>query len=59
MRIAEYKNGTLVYRDATSVESEQTEREQSEMPVPESTVEEQLADLMELVEALTEVVANG
>lgn len=49
----------LVYRDATAEEVEQMAREAAEMPVPEPSVEEQLADLTELVEVLTEVIANG
>lgn len=42
MRIAEYKNGNLTYRDATPEEIAELERQQAEMPKPEPTPEERL-----------------
>lgn len=45
MRIAEYKNGNLTYRDATPEEIAELERQQAEMPEPEPSPEERLAEL--------------
>lgn len=46
----------LVYRDATAEEEEQARLEAENMPVQEPTVEEQLADLAEYMDILTEMV---
>lgn len=45
----------VVYRDATTEEIAEAEREAAEMPPPEPTLEEQLADLADLVGVLAEV----
>lgn len=45
MRIAEYKNGKLEYRDATPEEIAEIERQQSEIPEPEPTPDERLASV--------------
>ena len=45
MRIAEYKDGNIIYRDATPDEIAETERQQAELPKPEPTPEERLDTL--------------
>lgn len=45
----------MVYRDATPEEIAEAERMAAEMPSPEPTMEEQLADLTDLVGILAEV----
>lgn len=45
MRIAEYKYGNIIYRDATPDEIAEFERKQAEMPKPEPTPEERLNTL--------------
>ena len=42
VRIAEYKNGLTTYRDATSEEIAEFERQQAEMPEQEPSSEERL-----------------
>ena len=42
MRIAEYRNGKMVYRDSTVEEDAEFERMKAEMPEPETTPEERL-----------------
>lgn len=42
MRIAEYKYGNIIYRDATPDEIAETERQQAELPEPEPTPEKRL-----------------
>ena len=42
MRIAEYKYGNIIYRDATTEEIAEFERHQAEIPEPEPTQEERL-----------------
>lgn len=42
MRIAEYKDGKMIYRDATPEEVSEFERQQAEMPEPEPSPEERL-----------------
>ena len=54
MRI--YDNG--IYRDATPKEIAEFERQTAEMPEPEPTLEEQLADLTDLVGILSEVILH-
>uniref|UniRef100_UPI003FEEB974 hypothetical protein n=1 Tax=Gemmiger formicilis TaxID=745368 RepID=UPI003FEEB974 len=54
MRIAEYKNGNLTYRDATSEEIAEMEAQQAEMPEPEPTQEERLAELEAQNQMLTQ-----
>lgn len=58
MRIAEY-NKKIAYRDATPEEIAEMERQQAELPEPEPTVEEQLADLSDYVDCLTYLVLGG
>lgn len=45
MRIAEYINGNVIYRDATADEIAEFDRQQAEMPEPEQTTEERLTTL--------------
>lgn len=45
MRIAELKKTGIVYRDATTEEIAEMERQQKEMPVLEPPPEERLAEL--------------
>lgn len=45
MRIAECRNGEVVYRDATPEELAEFESQQADMPEPESPPEERLAEL--------------
>lgn len=54
MRIAEYKNGKLEYRDATPEEIAELERLQADIPDPEPTPEERL----ESVEQRTDVLES-
>ena len=49
----------MVYRDATAEEIAEAEQMQAEMPKPEPTAEEQLADLAEYVNVLTEMLLGG
>lgn len=42
MRIAEYKDGKMIYRDFTTEEEAEFERQQAEMQEPEPTTEERL-----------------
>ena len=42
MRIAECRNGNVIYRDATPVEIAEFDRQQAEMPEPEPTQEERM-----------------
>lgn len=42
MRIAEYKDSKMCYRDATQDEIAEFERQQAEMPEPEPTPDERL-----------------
>lgn len=45
MRIAEYLNGKMVYRDATPEEEAALRAAAAEAPVPEPTIEERLEAL--------------
>ena len=45
MRVAEYKDGKMIYRDATPEEVAEFERQQAELPKPEPTTEERLDSL--------------
>lgn len=45
MRIAECRNGEVVYRDATPEEIAEMERQQAEIPEPEPTPEERISAL--------------
>lgn len=62
MRVAEYINGKMAYRDATPEEIAERERMEREMEEAEAnrepTVEEQLSDLFDLVSVLTEVICD-
>ena len=42
MRIAEYKDGKMIYRDSTPEEEAEFERQQAELPESEPTQEERL-----------------
>ena len=42
MRIAEYKDGKMIYRDATPEEEAEFDRQKAEMPEPEPSTEERL-----------------
>lgn len=59
MRIAEFIEGKIIYRDANPDEIAEFERQMTEMPDIEPTVEEQLADLSDYVDCLTEMVFGG
>ena len=52
MRIAEYKNGLAIYRDATPEEIVEFERIQAEMPEPEPTPDERISELESAMEVL-------
>ena len=52
MRIAEYKETGIVYRDATPEEISEFERQREEMPEPEPTPEERLDKLEPRTDAL-------
>lgn len=54
VRIAEYKNGLTTYRDATPEEIAEMERQRAEMPEPEPTPEERLAELEAQNQILTQ-----
>lgn len=54
MRIAEYKDGNIIYRDATPDEIAETERQQAELPKPEPTPEERMAELEAQNQMLTQ-----
>lgn len=45
MRIAEYLNGKMVYRDATPEEEAALRADAAEAPAPEPTMEERMAAL--------------
>ena len=42
MKIAEYKDGKMIYRDFTTEEEAEFERQRAELPGPEPTPEERL-----------------
>ena len=54
MRIAEYKQASVVYRDATPEEIAEMERQRAEMPAPEPSQEERLAELEAQNQMLTQ-----
>lgn len=45
MRIAEYRNGNVIYRDATQDEIAEFDRQQAELPEQEPSAEERLNTL--------------
>lgn len=55
MRIAEYRETGMVYRDATPEEIAEFERQKAEMPEPEPTPEERL-DALEVIAAVDEAI---
>lgn len=59
MRIAEYRNGNIIYRDATQDEIAEFEKLQAEMLEPEPTPGERLAILEDAFAELCEVIFNG
>ncbi|MGM9618946.1 MAG: hypothetical protein ACI3W8_03830 [Oscillospiraceae bacterium] len=59
MRIAEYSNGKMIYRDASADEIAEAEAEQAGMPVPEPTPEERLATIEDAFAELCEVIFHG
>ena len=54
MRIAEYKDRKMCYRDATPEEIAEFERQKSEMPEPEPSQEERMAELEAQNQMLTQ-----
>lgn len=54
MRIAEYKDSKMCYRDATPEEIAEFERQQALMPAPEPSPEERLAKLEAQNQMLTQ-----
>ena len=54
MKIAEFNGGMVIYREATSEEISEIERQNAEMPEPEPTPEERL----ESVEQRTDVLES-
>ena len=54
MRIAEYKDSKMCYRDATPEEIAEMERQQALMPEPEPAVEERMAELEAQNQMLTQ-----
>ena len=54
MRIAEIEKTGMVYRDATPEEIAEFERQQAEMPEPEPSPEERLAELEAQNQMLTQ-----
>lgn len=56
MRIAEYRNGKMVYRDATTEENAEFERMQSEMPEPEATPEDRIEAQLLYTAAMTDTL---
>ena len=60
MKIAEYKDGNIIYRDATPEEETEFERQQTELPEPEPTPEERLSMMEDaFAELCMEVFKNG
>lgn len=57
MKAAEYKNGTLVYREMTAEEIAELERQWAEQPEP--STEERLAIMEDAFAELCEVIFNG
>ena len=43
MRIAEYRDGKMIYRDSAPEEEAEFERQRTELPEPEPTPEERLS----------------
>lgn len=54
MRIAEYKDGKMIYRDATPEEEAEFERQKAEMPDQEPSPDERLAELEAQNQMLTQ-----
>ena len=54
MRIAEYKDGNIIYRDATPEEIAASERPQEALPEPEPSPEERIAELEAQNQMLTQ-----
>ena len=54
MKIAEYKDGKMIYRDATTEEIAEMERQKAELPEPEPSPEERLAELEAQNQMLTQ-----
>ena len=60
MRVAEYKGGNIIYRDATLEEIAEMEAQQAEMSAPEPTPEERLSIMEDaFAELCMEVFGNG
>lgn len=59
MRIAECRNGEVVYRDATPEELAEFESQQADMPEPELTAEERLEIMEDAFAEMCEVIFNG
>lgn len=58
MRVAEYKYGNIIYRDATPEEIAEFERQQAEMPEPELTQEERLDSLETTTDDIVLILAD-
>lgn len=58
MRIAECRNGEVVYRDATPEEAAEFERQQAEQPEPEPSPEERLDALETTTEDMILLMAE-
>ena len=54
MRIAEYKDGKMIYRDATPEEVAEFAHQHAELPEPEPSPEERLAELEAQNQMLTQ-----
>lgn len=58
MRIAEYKDCNIIYRDATPEEEAEFERQQAELPEPEPTPEERLNTLENTTDDIVLMLAD-
>ena len=58
MRIAEYKDGNIIYRDATPEEIAEIERQQAQLPEPEPTPEERLNTLENTTDDIVLMLAD-
>lgn len=58
MRIAEYKYGNIIYRDATPDEIAEMEAQQVEIPEPEPSTEERLNTLENTTDDIVLMLAD-
>ena len=54
MKIAKYRSGNIIYRDATPEEIEEFAHQHAELPEPEPSPEERLAELEAQNQMLTQ-----